>query len=403
VEPGFNTSGWDSSYDLRPIPGDEMREWRDHTAERILATRPRRVLDVGCGTGLFLFRIAPHCEQYVGVDASAEALRAIERDATFASLRGVTLREARAHQLAERFAPASFDTVVFNSVVQYFPNVEYLVEALEQAARLVAPGGTLFVGDVRALPSLELLHESVAISQGPAERSLAEVRSHVRQRMAHETELVIDPAFFAAMRAHLPEARECRVLAKRGHVSNELTCYRYDVAIRLGGDPSPDAAAVPSLFVASLDEVRALLADRPSLLRLTDVLDARLARDLRAHALLRAAAGDITAADDEFPLPSAIPTTLGELRHTLDRRSTSRRDLGGSAPTPPDRHPRRLLRPRRTLAAGAAHPCPHHRAAGRAPPPACAVRRADDRAARGSTGRRRGRGARQGNGRARRH
>src|SRR5260370_1016214 len=99
------------------------------------------------------------------------------------------------------------------------------------------PRRVLAVGDVRALPSLELLHESVAIAQGPAERRLAEVRSHVRQRMAHETELVIDPAFFTAMRAHLPETRECRVLAKRGHVSNELTRYRYDVAIRLRREP----------------------------------------------------------------------------------------------------------------------------------------------------------------------
>ena len=51
-------------------------EWKkdDHTTvDDILALKPRRVLEIGCGTGLLLFRVAPHCESYVGVDFSAPA------------------------------------------------------------------------------------------------------------------------------------------------------------------------------------------------------------------------------------------------------------------------------------------------------------------------------------------
>ena len=328
IEPGFNTSGWDSSYDFHPIPGDEMRAWRDAAAARVLATRPRRVLDVGCGTGLFLFRIAPEVERYVGVDASGEALRAIARDPAFAALRDVvTLEQARAHDLAARFAPGSFDVVVFNSVVQYFPSVDYLVSALEQAARLVAPGGTLFVGDVRALPSLELFHESVAIAHVPAEHSLGDVRAHVRERMAHETELVIDPAFFAALCSRLPDARECRLLAKGSSVSNELTRYRYDVVIRLGGEPAllEDPTAVPAHSASSLDEVRKLLVDRPGLVHLVDLPDARLRRDLDAHAILRAATGDVV--DVDAAMPAVLPATVGELRRWLSATTPSGVDV----------------------------------------------------------------------------
>ena len=32
------------------------------------ALDPRRVLEIGCGTGLVLFRIAPRCDLYVGTD-----------------------------------------------------------------------------------------------------------------------------------------------------------------------------------------------------------------------------------------------------------------------------------------------------------------------------------------------
>jgi len=42
--------------------------------ERLLAERPQRVLEIGCGTGLLLFQIAPHTQRYCGVDFSQSAL-----------------------------------------------------------------------------------------------------------------------------------------------------------------------------------------------------------------------------------------------------------------------------------------------------------------------------------------
>ncbi|MCE0445929.1 class I SAM-dependent methyltransferase [Streptomyces tricolor] len=51
-----------------------MRAWVEETVARIGALRPRRVLEIGCGTGLLLFRIAPGCALYHGTDVSAEAV-----------------------------------------------------------------------------------------------------------------------------------------------------------------------------------------------------------------------------------------------------------------------------------------------------------------------------------------
>ena len=56
---------------------------------------------------------------------------------------------------------AIFDTVVLNSVVQYFPNVEYLVSVLEAAVAATATGGSVFVGDVRNLGLLDAFHADV--------------------------------------------------------------------------------------------------------------------------------------------------------------------------------------------------------------------------------------------------
>ena len=64
------TRGWSDSYTGQPIPADEMREWAEETAGRIRSLRPRRVVEIGCGTGLLLTRLAADCDYYVGTDLS---------------------------------------------------------------------------------------------------------------------------------------------------------------------------------------------------------------------------------------------------------------------------------------------------------------------------------------------
>ena len=63
--------GWNSSYTGDPIPLEEMVEWRSATVDRIMALQPRRVLEIGAGSGLVLSQIAPQCEHYVATDISA--------------------------------------------------------------------------------------------------------------------------------------------------------------------------------------------------------------------------------------------------------------------------------------------------------------------------------------------
>ena len=81
-DPTFNTIGWNSSDSGRPIPEAEMREWVDSTVDRILSLQPRRVLEIGCGTGLLLFRLAPHCTQYWATDFSQKALHYVQQRLT---------------------------------------------------------------------------------------------------------------------------------------------------------------------------------------------------------------------------------------------------------------------------------------------------------------------------------
>jgi len=107
-------AGWNSSYTGDPIPAHEMQQWVDETAARLLKLRPRRVLEIGCGTGLLLTQVAPHCESYTGLDFSAAALAQLshvieERD----DLKHVTLKQGLAHDL-DFVADQTVDLVVLN-------------------------------------------------------------------------------------------------------------------------------------------------------------------------------------------------------------------------------------------------------------------------------------------------
>ncbi|MCP4659862.1 MAG: amino acid adenylation domain-containing protein, partial [bacterium] len=162
----FNTVGWESSYTGQAFPAEEMREWLDHTIERILSLRPFRVLEIGSGTGLLLYRIAPHCAHYLGTDISRAALDGLRTELASADRRLAHVELAC--KSADDFTgieAGAFDTVILNSVVQYFPSIDYLLKVLRGAVEATAPGGSIFVGDVRSLPLLEACCASVELYQ----------------------------------------------------------------------------------------------------------------------------------------------------------------------------------------------------------------------------------------------
>ena len=246
-DPAFNIVGWNSSYTGRPIPAEEMREWVDRTVERVRAHGPGRVLEIGCGTGLLLLRLAPACVAYCGTDFSPVALGYVadRLAAGGPALSHVTLMERTADDFSGLPA-GQFDAVVLNSVAQYFPSVHYLLHVLEGAERLLAPGGLLFVGDVRSLPLLEAFHASVALPRAAPGLATEQLRDRIGRLVADERELVVDPALFTALRQRHPRITEVHVQPKRGRHHNELTRFRYDVALRVDTD-APAAGATVTL------------------------------------------------------------------------------------------------------------------------------------------------------------
>jgi len=227
-----NTVGWNDSYTGAPIPREEMLELINWSVEQILAWHPKRVLEMGCGTGMLLFRIAPHCDHYVATDISSEALRYIEQQMEQQTWPQVTLEQRTADDF-EGIEPASYDAVIFNGVLQCFSGIDYLLEVLAAAIKVVAPGGLIFIGDISSLTLRKAYHTSVQLHKAPASMSLLQLRQRIQSSMSKDEHLRVDPDFFIALKQHFPPISQVQIQLKRGKAHNEITHFHYDAILHI--------------------------------------------------------------------------------------------------------------------------------------------------------------------------
>ncbi|OBH51075.1 non-ribosomal peptide synthetase, partial [Mycobacterium sp. E2479] len=286
--PGFGMDfrGWNSSYTDDAIPLEEMVEWRSATVDRIMALRPRRVLEIGVGSGLVLSQIAPVCERYVATDISAVVIDRLARtleDLQIPWRDRVELLTRPAH-VTEALPEGGFDTIILNSVVQYFPNAGYLGDLINNAMDLLAPGGSLFIGDVRNHSLQSAFQTGVALARTTS-TDAAEIRQRVQSAMLGEPELLLAPEFFTALAAAHASVAGVDIEVKRGFADNELNRYRYDVVFYKAPAPVRSLAGAPTWSwtdCAGLDGLRTrLLAERPATVRVTDIHRAGVISDVR--------------------------------------------------------------------------------------------------------------------------
>src|ERR1700752_369358 len=131
-----------------------MAEWRSATVDRIMALQPQRVLEIGVGSGLLLAPLAPDCDEYWGTDFSASTIQTLQAAVASQPWGDRVRLRVQPADVADGLPQGHFDVVVLNSVIQYFPSAGYLLDVLAVVMRLLAPGGAVFIGDVRNLSLL---------------------------------------------------------------------------------------------------------------------------------------------------------------------------------------------------------------------------------------------------------
>ncbi|QNE17033.1 amino acid adenylation domain-containing protein [Kribbella qitaiheensis] len=276
---GDDFTGWNRSYTNDAIPLEEMVLWREAIVQRVVELEPRRVLEIGVGSGLLLGPLASLVDEYWGTDFSApvvERLR-VQVGADPALADKVTLRAQSADD-ASGLPTEYFDTIILNSVVQYFPDAGYMTRALDLAVGLLAPGGRIVVGDVRNHATLRAFRTAVHRAQHPGDAG-AVLQAAVERALLGEKELTLDPGFFTAW-ASTQDGVAVDIRLKQGSYHNELTRHRYEVVLHkqpaspLRLDALPTAAW--GTDARSLPDVEQELARHGGRLRVTGIPNLRL-------------------------------------------------------------------------------------------------------------------------------
>jgi nonribosomal peptide synthetase CepB len=359
---GEDFSGWNDSYTGKPIPLEQMREWRDVTVQRISALRPRRVLEIGVGTGLLLAPLAPRCETYWATDFSPEVIEGLRTQvAAVPNLADRVQLRCQPADDPSGLPGAFFDTVVLNSVVQYFPDAAYLAEVLQTALRLVAPGGAVFVGDVRNLHLARCFRTAVQLHRAAPSATVERVRRAIEQDLLLERELLVAPEFFTTVLPGLLGPGCVGIRLKRGRHRNELTCHRYDVTLRTQPHPVIPADGVTLVDweqdVATTQALTARLRTRrPAGLHVTGIPNARITSEMAALRTL-AAGGALTEARARLNGTAEQGGVDPEALHRIGEQFGYRITTTWSA-TAPDRMDAVFLTPDATVRDTPAEMCP---------------------------------------------
>jgi ubiquinone/menaquinone biosynthesis C-methylase UbiE len=137
---------WSRVYDAPPVQRLTYRPGQDAVLRALCAAPPRRVLDVGCGTGQLAVRLRRELGcRVVGCDFSRGMLGQ-------ARLRGPRQLFVQGDAQRLPFADAAFDALVSTEAFHWFPDPD---AALAEFRRVLEPGARLLVAFVN--PPFRLL------------------------------------------------------------------------------------------------------------------------------------------------------------------------------------------------------------------------------------------------------
>ena len=140
----------------------------ERAIDRVLGTRPLgRLVDIGTGTGRMIELFGPRSAQAIGIDRSSEMLRLARVKLEAAGIQS-SLRQGDMYALP--LADQSADSVIIHQVLHYAHSP---AAAISEAARVLAPGGSLLVIDFAAHDREELRERDAHIRLGFDDEAMA--------------------------------------------------------------------------------------------------------------------------------------------------------------------------------------------------------------------------------------
>lgn len=137
-------AGWVSPFDRALYDQSVMENWASETIKKIKPYLKGNVLEIGCGSGIISDACREFCKEYIACDISDEVINQLKRQNKHKNL---YFYVSDASALLKDFLAKDkqFDLIIFNSVIQYFPNEVYCEEVLNIASKIIKTNGKIFL------------------------------------------------------------------------------------------------------------------------------------------------------------------------------------------------------------------------------------------------------------------
>lgn len=220
--------GWISSYTGLPIPKEQMVEYRENTYEKLkdLINKDSKVLEIGCASGITMFRIAPLVKKYFGTDLSSVILEKNEAIIAEKRISNIELANLYAHEI-DQINESHFDLIIINSVIQNFNGLNYLRNVLKKCTNLLSDNGVIFLGDVMDLGKKDELIKSLNTFKKQNEGL------GYQTKIDWEDELFVSKKYFDDLKFDIPEIVDVSHSSKKYTIENELSLFRYDTLLKI--------------------------------------------------------------------------------------------------------------------------------------------------------------------------
>ena len=227
--------GWNSSYTGEWLSREVMDEYGDNIREKLqpYLNDTTRILEIACGSGISLLRLAPRVGGYLATDLSRPILEWTQREVARAGLQNVTFRHLPAHE-TDRVEESGFDIVILNSVIQCFSGYNYLRDVLRQAIGKMADRGVIFLGNLWDLDKKDQFVKSLIAFRD------ANAGGGSRTKVDRSEELFVSRDFLDDLRHEFPEIRAIDCSGMLGSARSELSDFGYDAILHVDkGSLSP--------------------------------------------------------------------------------------------------------------------------------------------------------------------
>jgi amino acid adenylation domain-containing protein len=227
--------GWIDSYTGEHFSREVVEEFAENLFQKIapIIDKSSRILEIGCASGMSMYRIAPLVGLYYGTDISRVIIEKNRKRVEEEGHTNIKLGCMAAHEIDE-IEEGDFDLVIVNSVIQDFHGHNYLRKVIRKAVDKLGQTGYLFIGDIMDLDSKQaLIDDLTAFKRNNRDKNY-------KTKTVWDAEQFFSRAFFEDLTVEIPAVQKVECSDKIFTIANELTRFRFDTLIHV--DKGADTA-----------------------------------------------------------------------------------------------------------------------------------------------------------------